>query len=221
MWPAEVMAQALATPYRASTYSDAAVDEALRLLRPDLSFAELKKQRAQHVRGPLTWAKLAEGVGRAVGEELLHVDEVDEIRHAAAHAARLRRRLAQRDASHGARVTLQTRELVIRVSEAAATLHQLASLTAESADALTLDDGGRTIALHGKLVKLRDEFGGSLSYPRRVLERAVSTVRASAAHGGVKSLYEKALERWPASAAGAAGAAPAADDGVVQWEDSF
>ena len=47
MWPAQQMAQALAT-YRASTDAavDEAVDEALRLLRPELSFAELKKQKA-------------------------------------------------------------------------------------------------------------------------------------------------------------------------------
>ena len=63
MWPAQQKAQALAT-YRADAAADEAVDEALRLLRPELSFAELKRQKARHVPRPLTWTKLAEFVGR-------------------------------------------------------------------------------------------------------------------------------------------------------------
>ena len=208
MWPAQQMAQALAT-YRASTdaAADGAVDEALRLLRPELSFAELKKQKARHAPRPLTWTKLAEFVGRTVGAELLRVDNVNGVRHAAAHASRLRKRLAQRDASHSGRVTTQTRGIVTLVSDVASALDQLASLDAESAGALTLDDGGRVVALYAKLVKLRDQFGGSLAYARRLLERAVRIVLASGAHGGVKSLYERTLAHWPATAA---------DDGAVQ-----
>ena len=83
----------------------------------------------------------------------------------------------------------------------ASILDQLASLDVESAGALTLDDGGRVVALCGKLVKLRDQFGGSLTYARRLLERAVRVVLASGAHGGVKSLYERALAHWPPTAA--------------------
>ena len=51
------------------------------------------------------------------------------------------------------------------------------------------------------VVKLRDQFGGSLTYARRLLERAVRIVLASGAHGGVKSLYERALAHWPPTAA--------------------
>ena len=207
MWPAQQMAHALAT-YRASTDAtvDEAVDEALRLLRPELSFAELKKQKAHYAPRPLTWAKLAQFVGRVVGQELLRVDDVNKLRHAAAHASRLRKRLAQRDASHSGRVTTQTRGLVTLVSDVGSMLNQLASLDAESAGTLSLDDAGRVVALYGKLVKLRDQFGGSLTYARRLLERAVRLVLASGAHGGVKSLYERALAHWPVTAA---------DDGAV------
>ena len=204
-----------ATPYRSSATPDA-IAEGLSLLDPSLGYEALKKHKPKHLRGPMTWTKIAEAVAKRIGEALVTAADKDEINEAAAHAKKLDRRLRQRDASRDGRVTVQTRELVGLVSGAAVALSQLAALIQDgSAEALartSLDDGGRAIALRSKMVKLRERFGGSISYARTILEKAVGMVLASGAHAGVKSLYFKALEQWPAAAA-------PVDGTSVSWDD--
>ena len=83
-------------------------------------------------------------------------------------------------------------------------LNQLASLDAESAGTLSLDEAGRVVALYGKLVKLRDQLGGSLTYARRLLS-APCALYSPAGRMAVKS-PKRAPAHWPVTAA---------DDGAV------
>ena len=216
-WPSAKRARQLSTAaarYRSSFDIDA-IDEGLSLLA--LGTKALKKHKPKHVRGPMTWAKIAEGVANAVGEALVNATDRDEVKEAAARAAKLDKRLRQRDASRDGRVTKQTRELIQLVCNAAASLlHLVLLIQNHSDDSLartSLDDGGKALSMYSRMVKLHERYGGSIVFSRRLLERAVGLVLASNAHEGVKSLYFKALERWPA--------APSAfvDGTSVQWDD--
>ena len=186
----------------------------------DLGTKALKKHKPKYVRGPMTWAKIAEGVANAVGEALLNATDRDEVKEAAARAAKLDKRLRQRDASRDGRVTKQTRELIQLVCSAAAALLHLVLLiqnhSDESLARTSLDDGGKALSIYSRMVKLHERYGGSIVFSRRLLERAVRLVLASSAHDGVKSLYFKALERWPS----APSASSASVGGTsVQWDD--
>ena len=202
--------------YRSSAFHGNAIDEALRLPSPDYSFEELKKVKSEYFKGQLTWARLADGVGASLGEALAFLDDTDELEVVAKRAARLMRRLRERDATKAGRVTKQTRDLITLVHTAASTLSQLRQLADEEGptESLSLDDGGRALALPQRYARLKEQFGGNGAFARRVLEKAVGRVLASDVHSGVKSLYFKALQRWPAASTSTAGE-------KVEWDDDF
>ena len=202
--------------YRSSAFHSNAIDEALRLLSPHYSFEELKKVKSEYFKGPLTWAKLADGVGASLGEALAFLDDTDELEIVNKRAARLMRRLRERDAAKAGRVTKQTRVVINLVYSTASTLMQLRRLADEEGplESLSLDDGGRALALPQKCARLKEQFGGNCAFARRILEKAVGRVLASDVHGGVKSLYFKALERWHAPST-------PTDGEKVEWDDDF
>ena len=199
--------------YQGSAFHGKAIDEALRLLSPHYSFEKLKTVKSEYFKGPLTWAKLADGVGASLGEALAFLDDADELEIVAKRAARLMRRLRERDAAKAGRVTKQTRYMINLVYSTASTLVQLRRLADEDGPSVGLEDGGRALALPRKCARLK-EFGGNCAFARRILEKAVGRVLASDVHGGVKSLYFKALARWPAPST-------PTDEEKVEWDDDF
>ena len=177
----------------AQQWGEEAQDEALELLSPSYTYKELLRAKTTHVSGARTWARLADGAVKGIADALLGVGTPRELEAVTERAAGLALRLRQRDALKSARVTKETRTAITQLASAAAALTELVKVI-EGSIRPGLDEGGRAIALRQKWHQLG---GTSMGWVRDLVERAVGTVLASEAHGGVKGLYRRALERWP------------------------
>jgi|EP00966_Prymnesium_polylepis_P337148 hypothetical protein len=126
MWASEARARALYRGMKRSRESSDQLDEALELLG-EQSHAPLARRKAQFVKGPLTWAKLADLCIDILTRELADAtaETVDDIYE---RAQQLHSRLEGRDAVKGARITRENRDGILRVYGAARSLHQLVRL---------------------------------------------------------------------------------------------
>jgi hypothetical protein len=129
MWASEVRAMTLyrgATVVKRPRAGDDQLDEALELMG-EQSHAVLVSRKAQFVKGPITWAKLADVCIDALTRELANAtaENTDDIYE---RAQLLHSRLEQRDSVKGARITRENRDGIMRVYDAARSLHQLVRL---------------------------------------------------------------------------------------------
>ena len=126
MWASEARAQALYRGVKRSRAGGDQLNEALELLGEN-GHAALARRKAQFVKGPLTWAKLADLVIEILTRELatVTVDTVDDIYE---HAQLLHSRLEERDAVKGTRITRENRDGILRVYGAARSLDLLVRL---------------------------------------------------------------------------------------------
>ena len=197
------------------------IQEALELLRIN-DHAALLKASSTHVRGPLTWARVAELVLTHAARALLDGGETRAT--VATHQARdLESRLATRDASPTARVTQKLRARIELVVRAAAALG--ATIQLREGVVPTEDRVGKLVALKMRWYRLREEFGEG-----EMEESDVEWVRAIAlgacghvlshpeADGGLKAMAARAAAAWaadpPASKNARVGEA-------VPWDDDL
>ena len=111
------------TVYRSASTASPRLDEILELLSVN-DHGTLARRQATHVRGKLTWARLATLAVEALTPPLLRGHELTRV-------ALLGARLQQRDAEKSARVTTETRDAILRLTNLA---HSLRAAT-ELADA--------------------------------------------------------------------------------------
>lgn len=191
------------------------IKEALQLLSIQ-SHTMLMKKEPRTFRGAVTWTRLCDSTAHGIAQLMLHARSLDTLRDAIGFAEQLGHRLQQRDASRGARVTDATRALVLNVTRAATAVEELMDVSDGDREA-TLDTGGRAIALRGRWVRLAEALEGDRNNAlvRKLVEDAVATVLKSGVHGGVKSLYSKALQPWVAPSPRAS---PPRDGVAVQWD---
>ena len=203
-WPSERRAAKLYRNGGGEAFHGPALEEALALLSHN-DFQNLARRRATHVRGKLSWTRLAEGAARGIGSELAAARTDGEVDEAVERAEELRARLEARDALPGVRITAQTRHAVGQVARAARALDELRRV----ADG-TLRPDHDTAARAGALRVRMRALGGEGS-ARRLVEAAAAAVLGSGASEGVKVGYTRALAAWlpPEERAGSA----------VEWDD--
>jgi hypothetical protein len=192
MWPAEHRLQQLMR-YRASStkefYGGDSLVEALELMRPELSYAELLKQKPKHLPPKPTWARLAAGAAVGIRHILCGLRTDEQVTDAVKHAALLTQRLEQRTG----RVPTDVRDAIVQVKRLARGLLMMHALAVgdRAPEKLTLDDGGVAIALRRHWAACID-----LAYAQSLVQRATAKVLASSAHGAIKGMFSKAVAAW-------------------------
>ena len=182
---------------REDSFEGGALGEALELLG-DNSFSNLANHRAKHIKGTLSWARLAEGVIRGIANELMTVRSDYGAQRAIENARELYVRLEARDAVPHVRVTLDVREKIVLLYKAAQTLHELLHMKAGTLEP-NYDTAGRAITFKQKWNLLG---GKEQPWIRNVMEQAVSKVLADPrATAGMKAMYNRALSHWLPSVA--------------------
>ena len=202
------------------------VQEALELLRIN-DHATLLKASTTLVRGPLTWARVAELVLTHVARALLDGGETRAI-VATLQAADLGSRLATRDASPTARVTHKLRsriEMVVRAGAAVRATVQLREGVVPTEDRV-----GKLVALKMRWYRLREEFGegemeeSDVEWVRAIALGACGHVLShpEAHSGGLKAMAARAAAAWAAEAEAGPPASKKAKVGeAVPWDDDF
>jgi hypothetical protein len=192
MWPAERRLQQLMR-YRASStkefYGGASLVEALELLRPELTYGELLRQKPRHLPAKPTWARLAAGAATGIHRILCGLRTDEQVAEAAEHAALLAQRLEQRTG----RVPTEVRDAIMQVERLARGISMTHALAVgdRPPEKLTLDDGGTAIALRRRWAAC-----GDLAYAQSLVQRATAKVLASSAHGAIKGMFSKAVAAW-------------------------
>ena len=209
MWHAEYHALALDLGYSSSSkrsrparhHSDAATDEALDLMEIN-DFSTLNKRRAQHIKGVLSWAKLAEVATNGVLRELLSCSSDDDLHKAAQRATELRARLDVRDSVRGARTTNDARHQIHLVESVANTMRELKAVRDNKTTA-SYDTANRLLALRSKWSRLLPNdpmVDRDNAFVRSLVQNAsASVLGAGSVSDGVKALYAKAVTQWTPS----------------------
>ena len=101
-----------------------ALEEALDLMS-DNDFQNLAHKRTRHIKGTLSWARLADGASRTVADQFLTLRTDDDLRRAVEHAQELYARLQERTGIPHARVTKDQREKINLLHGTATALSEL------------------------------------------------------------------------------------------------
>ena len=194
MWASEVRAQAL-LPYRGAKrergeWGDSAVDEALELLSENRHDV-LARKKARHVKGPLTWARIADGAVRTLTADLVGAGSGEDLQDAIARVQELHARMEARDASKLGRITREVRDGVVGLYGVASVLEEMAAV--RDGKAPSFETAGRAASLRGRWNRLG---GGANAVVRQLVEACVAHVLTSSATDGMKALYSRALSHW-------------------------
>lgn len=198
--------------YRAS---DERLDEILDLLAIH-DHGALKRKRAAHVPGKLTWARLASLAVEALTPALLRGEEA-----AVERTLLLRARLEQRDAERHARVTTETRDAIVKLAGLATSMRAATEL----AEGETPTEG-RVYAL----LSLHQRWWGVCRGEARrfdpatilaLVRRACGAVLQDAtAHASLKGIATRALQRWTPMDVGSSRLGDG-DGEAVAWDDDL
>ena len=194
MWASEVRAQAL-LPYRGAKrehgeWGDSAVDEALELLSENRHDV-LARKKARHVKGPLTWARIADGAVRTLTADLVGAGSGEDLQDAIARVQELHARMEARDAWKLGRIT---REVVTAWSGCTAwrACWKRWPLCVTARPRRSRRRG----ALHRCVGAGIDSEAARTRSFDSWSKRASPHVLTSSATDGMKALYSRALSHW-------------------------
>ena len=186
-----------------------ALEEALDLMS-DNDFQNLAHKRARHIKGTLSWARLADGASRTVADQFLTLRTDDDLRRAVEHAQELYARLQERTGIPHARVTKDQREKINLLYAIATALSELVRVKSGNLKP-DYDTAGRASTLRQRYRQLG---GGEQPFVRQLMEQVVSKVLATSTSGAVKAVYNRALSHWLPTPP-----VPASSEGTqVQWD---
>ena len=181
MWSAWTHAASL--PYRG-----AQLDELLQLLEEN-DYENLRHARAEHVKGPMTWARLAGLAVDRIRRPLLRGE-----RDAEDDAETLEQRLAARDASTSSRVTGELRariEQLVRVGKGVHATRELAEGATPTEELV-----GLMLGLRQRWFALRGDEAVDKKWLVDLVSQAAARVLQSNAHGALKGLAGRAVTQW-------------------------
>ena len=185
------------------------LEEALDLMS-DNDFQNLANKRARHIKGTLSWARLADGASRTIADQFLTLRTDDDLRRAVDHARELHARLQERTGIPHARVTKDQRERINLLHAIAIALSELIRVRSGSLKP-DYDTAGRASTLRQRYRQLG---GSEQPFVRQLMEQVVSKVLATSTSGAVKAVYNRALSHWLPSLP-----VPASSGGTqVQWD---
>jgi hypothetical protein len=205
MWVAQVRANALSSAAyrstepkkrkRAEAFHGAALDEALEMMGGEQTLDAVARKKAKHIKGAITWARLADGVANALTSDVLGLRTEDALREAVERASLLHARLEERDGSKQGRVTHATREAIGLVTGVARVLGELRAVRDGKVTA-DYETAGRAASLRQRWNRIGGESNG---FVRRLMEECVAHVLASDSQSGaVRAVYTRALTQWQA-----------------------
>ena len=167
------------------------LDRVLDLLQEN-GYNSLANTRVSPIKGPVSWASLGAYACDAIKQELVQARDGDDLHDAVEHAHILESRLQTRDGIKGARTTRELRDAIMNLAALTRALDEMARI--RSGDLLpNHDNGARATVIRQKWARLGL---GDSPFAKRLMEETVAVVLSSAASGGVKALFNRAMARW-------------------------
>jgi hypothetical protein len=229
LWPSQERAALLleaASTYRSGAkrrrpgnpeaFTTPQIRESLILLKQN-GYTTLQNSRTTHIRGTISWARLANACGHGIAKLLLHIDSDNALDDATTFAREMVERLDSRDASKHARVTMETRDIITLVGKTGMILEELVRVR---------DGGDATDQSAGRATQLRQLYNrlnplGIVrvnTYIRELVRNATSKVLASpTASGYVTSMYTRTAQMWLPATESRAAQEPRGEQ--VSWTD--
>ena len=200
---------------REESFEDDALEEALDLMS-DNDFQNLANKRARHIKGTLSWARLADGASRTIADQLLTLRSEDDLRRAVDHARELHARLQERTGIPHARVTKDQREKINLLHGIATTLSELWEVKSGSLKP-DYDTAGRASTLRQRYRLLGSDHQ---PYIQKLMEQAVSKVLSASSSGATKAVYNRAMSTWLPSPPPSTPSSPSSGT-KVEWDDDW
>ena len=183
-----------------------ALERALDLLENN-DFTHIAHTPFSLIRGPVSWAKVAEFACNKIKTDLAGLRSEGDLRDVASHATILPSRLEARDGVKGARTTRELRD----------TIRQIATLTRALTEVRRIHLGSlspnfETASRASTIRQLWARLGiKENTWVRELMEHTVATVLASTATPGVKAAFTRLLLAWQPP--------PKSTEGTkVQWD---
>ena len=168
-----------------------ALERALDLLENN-DFTLIAHAPFPQIRGPVSWAKVAEFTCKTLKIDLSGLRSEEDLREVASHATILLSRLEARDAVKGARTTRELRDAIM----------QLASITRALTEVRRIHSGSlspnfETASRVSTIRQLWARLGiKDNAWVKELMEHTVATVLASTATPGVKAAFTRLLLAW-------------------------
>ena len=183
-----------------------ALERALDLLENN-DFTHIAHTPFPQIRGPVSWAKVAEFACNKIKIDLAGLRSEGDLRDVESHATILLSRLEARDGVKGARTTRELRDTIMQIAALARSLTEVQRIYAGSL-APNFDNASRASTIRQLWARLGIKEN---TWVRELMEHTVATVLASTATPGVKAAFTRLLLAWqppPPSNAGT----------KVQWD---
>ena len=183
-----------------------ALERALDLLENN-DFTHIAHTPFPQIRGPVSWAKVAEFACNRIKTHLAGLRSEGDLRDVASHATILLSRLESRDGVKGARTTRELRDTIVQIAALARSLTEVQRIYAGSL-VPNFENAGRASTIRQLWARLGIKEN---TWVKELMEHTVATVLASTATPGVKASFTRLLLAWqppPPSNAGT----------KVQWD---
>ena len=198
---------------REESFDNDTLEEALDLMS-DNDFQNLANKRTHHIKGTISWARLADGASRTIADQFLTLRTDDDLRRAVEHARELHARLQERTGIPHARVTKDQRDKINLLHSITTTLAEITRVKGGSLKP-DYDTAGRASMLRQRYRLL----GGGDQQPfiQKLMEHAVSKVLTTSSSAAVKSVYNKGLSTWLPSPPPSVPSSPSSGT-KVEWD---
>ena len=186
---------------------DGALERALDLLENN-DFTHIAHTPFPQIRGPVSWAKVAEFACRRLKTDLVGLRSRDDLRDVASHATILLSRLEARDAVKGARTTRELRDTILQIASLTRALTEVARVHSGSLSP-NFEAASRASAVRQLWSRLgiKDNL-----WVKGLMEHTVAGVLASSATPGVKAAFTRLLLAWQPPPL------PSTEGTKVQWD---
>jgi hypothetical protein len=183
-----------------------ALERALDLLENN-DFTHIAHTPFPQIRGPVSWAKVAEFACNRIKTHLAGLRSEGDLRDVASHATILLSRLESRDGVKGARTTRELRDTIVQIAALARSLTEVQRIYAGSL-VPNFENAGRASTIRQLWARLGIKEN---TWVKELMEHTVATVLASTATPGVKAAFTRLLLAWQPP--------PKSTEGTkVQWD---
>jgi hypothetical protein len=183
-----------------------ALERALDLLENN-DFTHIAHTRFSLIKGPVSWAKVAEFACNKIKTHLAGLRSEGDLRDVASHATILLSRLEARDGVKGARTTRELRDTIMQIATLTRALTEVRRIHLGSLSP-NFETASRASTIRQFWARLGIKEN---TWVKELMEHTVATVLASTATPGVKAAFTRLLLAWQPP--------PKSTEGTkVQWD---